>query len=77
MSASQYSDMDPRETAGRWIQIAGQALDLDRSSNGALSLLRDVLGGDDTQMVSRNLTVEMDERWMDDTTILIQRIGFD
>jgi pyruvate dehydrogenase phosphatase len=68
--------MDLRE-AGHWIQIVGQAIDLDRSSNAALSLLRDVLGGDNTQMVSRNLTVEMEERWMDDTTILIQRIGFD
>ena len=77
VSASQYSGMDPREIASYWIQIAGQALDLDRSSNAALSLLRDVLGGDDTQMVSRNLTVEMEERWMDDTTVLIQRVGFD
>ena len=69
--------MDAREMVGRWVRIVGQALDLDRSSNVALSLLRDVLGGDDTQVVSRNLTVEMEERWMDDTTILIQQVGWD
>lgn len=76
-ASTQYSDIDIRETVGHWIQIVAQGLDLDRSSNAALTLLRHVLGGDDTQVVSRNLTVEMEERWMDDTTILIQRVGFD
>lgn len=47
---------------------------LDTYNNLALALLRHALGGGDTEKVSRNLTVEMAFRWMDDTTILIQRI---
>lgn len=43
------------------------------SQNIAVQLLRDAIGGDDLTKVSANLTVEMDERWMDDTTILVQR----
>ncbi|KAF8972972.1 hypothetical protein BDZ97DRAFT_1935957 [Flammula alnicola] len=31
-------------------------------------------GGDDVEMVSRNITVEMTMRWMDDTTVLVQRL---
>ena len=41
--------------------------------NVAMQLLRDAIGGSDLSRVSANLTVEMDERWMDDTTILIHR----
>ncbi|KAI5120983.1 hypothetical protein M0805_006655 [Coniferiporia weirii] len=42
-------------------------------TNLAVHLLRDAIGGDDVARVSANLTVEMDERWMDDTTILVHR----
>jgi pyruvate dehydrogenase phosphatase len=42
--------------------------------NAALHLLRDALGGSDKEKVSRMLTVEMSDRWMDDTTILVQRV---
>lgn len=38
-----------------------------------MALLREAIGGNDVHAVSRNLTVEMEERWMDDTTIIIQR----
>lgn len=41
--------------------------------NSAVHLLRDAIGGDDIHRVSANLTVEMDERWMDDTTILVHK----
>jgi len=46
----------------------------DPHSNAALCLLRDALGGDDEEKVSRSLTVEMAEKWMDDVTILVQHL---
>ena len=61
------------EMVAHWVQTIGMALDA-RSDNAALVLLRDALGGDDARSVSSYLTVEMDERWMDDTTILVQRL---
>ena len=59
------------EMVAHWAQTIGDALDA-RSDNAALVLLRDALGGDDVRSVSAHLTVEMDERWMDDTTVLVQ-----
>lgn len=41
--------------------------------NKALHLLRQALG-DDEDAVSKLLTVECSSRWMDDTTILVQRL---
>lgn len=41
--------------------------------NKALRLLRDALGGDEAN-VSRMLTRESTTRWVDDTTILVQRL---
>lgn len=77
LSTERYADMGAEEVVGHWISVIGQALDSRSTtfSNAALCLLRDVIGGNDTDMASRNLTVEMEERWMDDTTILIQRVG--
>lgn len=57
----------------QWAQIVGHSLESSTQRNSALSLLRAAIGGDDIKAVSRNLTVEMDERWMDDTTIIVQR----
>jgi len=58
--------------APRWVgHVAAQSR---ASKNLALDLLRDGLGGDDTEKVSRMITVEMTFRWMDDTTILVQRL---
>ncbi|KAH8119538.1 protein serine/threonine phosphatase 2C [Phellopilus nigrolimitatus] len=45
----------------------------ERRENLAVWLLRDAIGGDDISRASANLTVEMDERWIDDTTILVHR----
>ncbi len=47
---------------------------LDAYNNFALALLRHGLGGGDIEKVSRNITVEIAFKWMDDTTILVQRI---
>ena len=58
------------QTVERAIRIEG--MDGQRR-NLALCLLRHALGGEDTVKVSRMLTVELQERWMDDTTIIVQR----
>lgn len=68
-----YEDMDrDLDSLGpTWIEV------LRSSAPGehlALKLLRDALGGTDTERVSRLMTVEMTFRWMDDTTILVQRL---
>lgn len=71
-----YDDWAEREMLTRWARVIGQGLRRNseggRSQNSALRLLRDAIGGDDIHKASRNLTVEMEERWMDDTTILVQ-----
>ena len=54
-----------------WVRTVGTALSQNSDTNIASALLRFVLGGDDEELVSRMLTVEMCERWMDDTTIVI------
>ncbi|TBU29547.1 protein serine/threonine phosphatase 2C [Dichomitus squalens] len=76
-----YDGYTPQEMADEWVQVIGRELDSSSgpnpsrpSRNLALSLLREAIGGSDTQLVSRNMTVEMEERWMDDTTILVQRL---
>lgn len=69
-----YDEMGPSELVNRWVGIVGRCWESQGPRrNTALSLLRDAIGGDDTNTVSQNLTVEMDERWMDDTTIIVQR----
>lgn len=47
----------------------------EEEDNLALHVLRDALGGEDEEKVSKMLTVEMTGRWMDDTTVLVQRLG--
>lgn len=44
------------------------------SNNSALHLLREAMGGSDEDKVSRNLTVQMAFRWMDDVTIVVQSL---
>lgn len=61
-----------------WVDVVGRTLQQRHAvqpPNLALALLRESIGGDDVELVSRNLTVEMEERWMDDTTILVQRFA--
>lgn len=74
-----YDGYSHQEMADEWMELIGRELDSQSGPNSArgnlaLSLLREAIGGSDTQLVSRNLTVEMEERWMDDTTILVQRL---
>ncbi|KAF5386184.1 hypothetical protein D9615_002443 [Tricholomella constricta] len=57
-----------------WVQLLAQREKPWDDSNLALYLLRDALGGEDADLVSRMITVELTFRWMDDTTILVQKV---
>ncbi|KDQ57576.1 hypothetical protein JAAARDRAFT_156361 [Jaapia argillacea MUCL 33604] len=58
-----------------WVEVVGRSRSASTTdANSALWLLRDGLGGEDTRKVSQYLTLEMEERWMDDVTILVQHI---
>lgn len=66
-----------QEAVDHWASVVGREISArrERKRNLALALLRDAIGGENLEVVSRNLTVEMDERWMDDITIVVQRFG--
>ncbi|KAF9007959.1 protein serine threonine phosphatase 2C [Cyathus striatus] len=66
------SAMELQDLADLWVKYITE--DNVLSQNLALSLLREALGGTDDEKVSRMMTVEMGTRWMDDTTIVIQKI---
>lgn len=57
----------------RWLEIIGPTV-WTEGTNAALHLLREGLGGTDEEKVSQMMTAERTDRWMDDTTILIQRL---
>ena len=59
--------------AQRWVSVVGKGYP-GANQNLALKLLREGLGGEDEDKVSRMMTVEMSWRWMDDTTILVVRL---
>lgn len=65
------------ELAERWIRIVGSSLKRRKEQglprNLAFDVLRDAIGGDDIDLASRNLTLEMDDKWIDDVTVLVQR----
>lgn len=69
-SADTYEALQKSLIPDRWVNVVSRSLG---QGNTALSLLRDALGGLDIRRVSRNMTVEMEERWMDDVTIAVQR----
>ncbi|KAI0342052.1 protein serine/threonine phosphatase 2C [Trametopsis cervina] len=71
-------DRTVERRVNRWVNIVGEELDKEllerrQRTNLALKLLRDAIGGDDLHLASRTLTVEMEEKWIDDTTIIVQR----
>ena len=55
----------------KWVDNVGR--EYSKKGNLALGLLREALGGEDEEKVSRMMTVEMSFKWIDDTTILVQR----
>jgi pyruvate dehydrogenase phosphatase len=63
-----------RDAAQAYVDSVVAALGRSRGSeNLAKQVLWDALGGeDDSEAVSRMMTVESDEVWMDDTTVVVQ-----
>lgn len=58
----------------RWVELVGACLDAGESgapSNLALAVLRDVFGGANEQQLSAYLTLDSDEKWIDDTSIQV------
>ena len=62
------------DLADIWVQLLAKNDASENNTNLAVCLLRDGLGGNDEEKVSRMMTVEMCYRWMDDTTIIVQRL---
>jgi pyruvate dehydrogenase phosphatase len=63
---------DAVKAASTYVRVVGAKLDESGGEeNLALHLLRVGLGGDNSRSVSSGITVEMEERWMDDTTIQV------
>lgn len=56
----------------KWVDQVGRGYS--KKGNLALYVLREALGGEDEEKVSRMMTVEMSFKWIDDTTILVQRL---
>ncbi|KAF8501337.1 protein serine threonine phosphatase 2C [Hysterangium stoloniferum] len=57
--------------AESWVNVVGKAID--EGGNPALELLRDALGGD-ADSVSKHMTLECTEAWIDDTTIAVLKL---
>lgn len=57
-----------------WSDIVVSGKQRDAKQNLALLLLRESIGGQDLEKISQTMTVDLDFRWMDDTTILVQRL---
>lgn len=56
----------------KWVGDVGRGYT--EGGNLALNVLREALGGEDEEKVSCMITVEMFFKWMDDITILVQRL---
>ncbi|ESK82281.1 phophatase 2c family protein [Moniliophthora roreri MCA 2997] len=76
--------LDLDAAAKQWVQIVGEESALivnekvagDVNANLALRLVYKGLGGGrDVERLSRFLTVQMDEKWMDDTTVIVEGLG--
>jgi len=66
-----YDDRDVNNLAKRWVKVVAEGPEV---GNNALHLLRQGLGGDDRENVSAMMTFELESRWMDDTTIIVQKL---
>ena len=68
---------DLKRVAQRWMELGSTA---DSGSpggayeNGALRILREGLGGENEEQVAQWLTVEMNDKWLDDITTLVYRL---
>ncbi|KAJ7901688.1 protein serine threonine phosphatase 2C [Mycena olivaceomarginata] len=61
---------EPSVAGKKWVEVLSRE---DRTGNAALYLLKDAMGWE-ADAVSSLLTVESEERWMDDTTIVFTKI---
>lgn len=68
-----YNRMDSQDMVNQWAIVVGEAMS---EANASFRLLRDALGGDNAELVSRNLTLEMEDPWIDDITVIVQRFGY-
>lgn len=66
-----YEPQTLDEMAMTWVELVGATKIGGGRQNAALRLLREGLGGEDGEKVSRVLTVELMEKWMDDTTVIV------
>ncbi|KAF8844758.1 protein serine/threonine phosphatase 2C [Paxillus ammoniavirescens] len=71
------ASLSRQDLADRFVNIVGLSLRKPKETrvprNLAFDLLRDAIGGENTELASRNLTLEMDDKWIDDVTALVQR----
>ena len=74
MSIQEVADIFPgvlnRTPVVDAIRVEGE----ERRPNLALRLLREGLGGPDLDKVSSMLTLEFESKWIDDVTVLVQRL---
>lgn len=68
-----YNMMSSQDMANQWAVVVGESTN---ESNASFRLLRDALGGDNAELVSRNLTLELEDPWIDDITVIVLRIGY-
>jgi len=71
LSSDGLSDLYPRDPYACRDWVESISTNEKFEENKALRILRNALGGSEEDVVSRHLTVEMEGRWMDDTTILV------
>ncbi|KAJ7713951.1 protein serine threonine phosphatase 2C [Mycena maculata] len=65
-----YDHRHPKIGGKKWVEVLARK---ERTGNAALYLLRDAMGQDEDS-VSSMLTIESEQRWMDDTTILFSTL---
>jgi pyruvate dehydrogenase phosphatase len=64
---------DLNELATKWFKTIRLGIE-QGTENCALHLLREALGRGDDDKLAQMLTVEVPERWMDDSTLLVQSL---
>lgn len=66
-------EQDMQELVNKWTKAIGKSLDGNKKLNPAVAVIKEAIGGDNHHSVSKNLTVEMDEPWLDDMTVTVQK----
>lgn len=66
------SEANIAELGKRWVGLVEYGSK--RDANLGLILLRDALGGEDAEKVSKEITLESESKWRDDITVLVERL---